>query len=165
MTELLQVTYHAQITERTGRAYGQRSADTTTTIDYHLQVKIVAQPLAHAIRRFGWRVYATNQAARELSLAQAVLAYRQQYLEERGFGRLKGRALMLALMYLTSDQRVVGLIRLLSLGLRGLTLVEFEVRRALQQAMNGWGCMPANPSGPRRAQRPIKSGTPSKGSR
>ena len=37
-------------------------------------------------------------------------------------------------MYLTSDQRVQGLIRLLSLGLRVLTLVEFEVRRSLQQA-------------------------------
>lgn len=134
MTELLQVTYHAQTTERTRRAYGQRPADTTTTTDYQLQVKVLAQPLAHAIRRLGWRVYATNQAARELPLAQAVLAYRQQYLEERGFGRLKGRALMLAPMYLTSDQRVVGLIRLLSLGLRVLTLVEFEVRRSLQQA-------------------------------
>jgi transposase len=37
-------------------------------------------------------------------------------------------------MYLSRDQRVVGLIRLLSLGLRVLTLVEFEVRRSLQQA-------------------------------
>ena len=134
VTELLQVTYHAQTTERTRRAYGQRPADTTTTTDYHLQVKVLAQPLAHAIRRLGWRVYATNQAARELSLSPAVLAYRQQYLEERGFGRLKGRALMLAPMYLSNDQRVVGLIRLLSLGLRVLTLVKFEVRRSLQQA-------------------------------
>jgi transposase len=134
VAELLQVTYHAQTTERAVRAYGDRPARTTTTTAYHLQVKVKPKPLAQAIRRLGWRVYATNQAASQLSLAQAVLAYRQQYLEEQGFGRLKGRALALTPMYLSRDQRVVGLIRLLSLGLRVLTLVEFEVRRGLQQA-------------------------------
>jgi len=83
-----------------------------------------------AIRRLGWRVYATNQA--DLSLTDVVLAYRQAYLIERGFGRLKGRALSLTPMYLTSTTRVKGLIRLLSIGLRVLTLVEFTVRQRLQ---------------------------------
>ena len=31
-------------------------------------------PLAHAVRRLGWRVYATNHAAEEVSLAQGVAA-------------------------------------------------------------------------------------------
>ena len=31
---------------------------------------------------FGWRVYATNQTAEELSVEQAVLAYREEYLIE-----------------------------------------------------------------------------------
>ena len=129
---LLHLSYHAHSTKRTVRAYGTRPARTTQTTDYQLQVKVRATPLAHAIRRLGWRVYATNHAERDLSLSQAVLAYRQQYLEERGFGRLKGRSLALSPMYLSTDQRVTGLIRLLSLGLRVLTLVEFEVRRSLQ---------------------------------
>jgi transposase len=133
---LLQIAYQAHSTKRTVRAYGTRPARTTETPDYQLQVKVRAKPLAQAIQRLGWRVYATNHAARELSLSQAVLAYRQQYLEERGFGRLKGRALALTPMYLSTDQRVTGLIRLLSLGLRVLTLVEFEVRRSLQAAQD-----------------------------
>ncbi|MEM3433947.1 MAG: hypothetical protein QXP27_07200, partial [Candidatus Methanomethyliaceae archaeon] len=45
--------------------------------------------------------------------------------------RLKGRTLSLTPMYLQRDERVKGLIRLLSLGLRVLTLLEFAVRRAL----------------------------------
>jgi transposase len=131
---LLQITYHAQHAQRAVRAYGSRPARLEQHTDYHLRVRLRARALAQAIRRLGWRVYATNQPARTLSLAQAVWAYRQQYLEERGFGRLKGRALALTPLYLADDQRLKGLIRLLSLGLRVLTLVEFVVRRALQQA-------------------------------
>jgi transposase len=131
---LLKLTYHAEHTQREVRAYGPRAAHTEESTDYQLRVQVRPAPLAHAIRRLGWRVYATNQPATTLTLPQAVLAYRQQYREERGFGRLKGRALALTPMYLAADQRVTGLIRLLSLGLRVLTLVEFEVRRSLQTA-------------------------------
>jgi len=136
LAELLHLTYQAHSTKHTVRAYGTRPARTTETRDHQLQVKVRAQPLAQAIRQLGWRLYATNHAARDFSLSQVVLAYRQQYLEERGFGRLKGRSLALAPMYLSTDQRVTGLIRLLSLGLRVLTLVEFEVRRSLQAAQD-----------------------------
>jgi transposase len=82
---------------------------------------------------FGWRVYATNQPQEQLSLEQAVLAYRNEYLVERSFGRLKGKPLSLTPMYLQDDQRATGLVRLLSLGLRLLTLLEFAVRRRLAQ--------------------------------
>lgn len=117
------------------RAYGAaRLARIEETADYFLQVSVNATTLDHAIRRLGWRVYATNHPKRKLTLAQAVDAYRGQYLEERGFGRLKGRALALTPLYLSNDQRLTGLIRLLSLGLRILTLVEFEVRRQLQDS-------------------------------
>jgi transposase len=131
---LLQITYPAQHAQRTVRAYARRPARVEQQTDYHLRVRVRATALAQAIRRLGWRVYATNQPARTLSLSEAVFAYRQQYLEERGFSRLKGRALALTPLYLADDQRLKGLIRLLSLGLRILTMVEFVVRRALPQA-------------------------------
>ena len=41
-------------------------------------------------RRLGWRAYATDHPQQALSLEQAVLAYREGYLVERGSGRLKG---------------------------------------------------------------------------
>ena len=46
-------------------------------------------------------------------------------------GRLKGHPLSLTPMYLEREDHVTGLIRLLSVGLRVLTLVEFVVRRRL----------------------------------
>jgi len=89
------------------------------------------EALESAVRRLGWRIYSTNQALEQLSLEQAVLAYRSEYLVERSFGRLKGRPLSLRPMYLQRDDHATGLIRLLSIALRVLTLLEFVVRRGL----------------------------------
>jgi transposase len=83
------------------------------------------------VRRLGWRLYSTNQPAQQLSLEHAVLAYRSEYLVERSLGRLKGRPLSLTPMYVQRDDHATGLIRLLSIALRVLTLVEFVVRRQL----------------------------------
>ncbi len=59
------------------------------------------------------------------------MAYREQYIAERGFGRIKGQPLSLTPMYLQREEHATGLIRLLSIGLRVLTLIEFVVRRNL----------------------------------
>lgn len=87
--------------------------------------------LAAAERRLGWRVYATNAPEESLSLAAAVGAYREQYHIEHAFGRLKGQPLSLQPMYLSRDDHATGLVRLLSLALRVLTLVEYQVRQRL----------------------------------
>ncbi len=89
--------------------------------------------LEAAVARLGWRVYATNAPAATLSATQAVLAYRQEYLIERGFGRLKGRPLSLAPLYLERDDHVTGLIRLLTIALRVLTTLDYAARARLDQ--------------------------------
>lgn len=82
----------------------------------------------------GWRIYATNAHKESLSISEALLASRDQYLAERCFGRLKGQALSLVPMYLQRYDHATGLIRLLTIGLRVLTLIEFVVRRNLSGA-------------------------------
>jgi transposase len=96
-----------------------------------VQIEPDEDALQKAAAWFGWHVYATNQPRAQLSLEQAVRAYRNEYLVEHGFGRLKGKPLSLTPMYLQDDRRATGLIRLLSLGLRVLTSLEFSVRRNL----------------------------------
>ena len=130
---LLKVAVIDQVQERPVRAYGKRPATVRREHLLSLQVQVDQPMVAEATRRFGWRVYATNQSAAALPLEKAVLAYRDEYLVERGFGRLKGRPLSLTPMYLQSDQRATGLIRLLSIGLRVLSLTEFQVRRRLAE--------------------------------
>jgi transposase len=131
---LLVVPYSERVHTRRLRPYGSRPA--TVQVERDLRVKaVVDRPaVATAIDRLGWRVYATNAPPEQLSLAQAVPAYRSQYLVESDIGRLKGHPLSLTPLYLQRDDHAIGLIRLLSVGLRVLTLLEFVVRQGLAAA-------------------------------
>jgi len=55
----------------------------------------------------------------KLSLDDAVIAYREEYIIERNFGRLKDKPLSLTPMYLQRDDHATGLVRLLTIGYRG----------------------------------------------
>jgi transposase len=137
VAEMLQVQVTEQLEQRHICAYRGRPARVqerrTITIGQHID----SVALEAAIARLGWRVYATNQGAEQLSLTQAVLAYREEYLIERELGRLKGHPLSLRPMYVERDDHATGLIRLLAIGLRVLTVLEFVVRRRLAQDSEG----------------------------
>lgn len=119
------------VTPRPVRAY--RGQPARVDYDRHATVEVCVDDatLEAAIRQLGWRVYGTNQPVEQLSLEQAVLAYRSEYQGEHSFGRLKGRPLSLTPMYVQRDDHATGLIRLLSIALRVLTLLEFVGRRQL----------------------------------
>ena len=112
------------------RAYKDRPACTLTTTTVSVTSQINSSTYEQTVQRFGWRVYACNDM--NLSVQKVVYAYRNEYLIERCFGRYKGKALGLHPLFLASDERVKGLIRLLSIGLRVLSLLEFSVRSALK---------------------------------
>ncbi len=57
--------------------------------------------------------------------------YHQQPILERGISRLKTRNLQIRPVYLRDEQRIAGLLWLLTLALRVLTLTEYRVRTAL----------------------------------
>ena len=80
----------------------------------------------------GWRAYATNAPKARLTLRGAVEKYAGQWQPERGFGRLKGGWLKVAPIFLRTDEHIRGLMFILSIVLRALTLIEFVVRRELQ---------------------------------
>jgi transposase len=130
---LLVVTVSEHLTEQPVRAYRDRPATLRTARQFTIRSEVEAEALARAIEQLGWRVYATNQAADGLSVPQAVEVYRDEYLVERNFGRLKGHPLSLSPMYIERDDHATGLVRLLSIALRILTLLEFVVRRQLAQ--------------------------------
>jgi len=123
------LTQHA--TPRPVRTYRGRPARSEEERHATVEVCVDEVALEVAVQRLGWRVYGTNQPVESLSLKQAVLAYRSEYLVERSLGRLKGRPLSLTPMYVQRDDHATGLIRLLSIALRVLTLLEFVGRRQL----------------------------------
>ena len=77
--------------------------------------------------------YITNATPEQLSLEEGVLTYRNEWVIERGFHRLKGTPLSLDPLFVKRDDQVAGLTNLLSLAVRVLTLIEFVVRRNLKQ--------------------------------
>jgi transposase len=131
--EFLAVTVNEETVCKQIRAYKGNPAREETSTIFHLQVARQEKSLAQAYRLMGWRVYATNAPEQRLSLTQAVDVYRDAYLHEHGYSRLKGTPLSLTPMYLQKDEQITGLIRLLSLALRLLTLLEFMVRKQLAQ--------------------------------
>jgi len=130
---LLQVEIQEHVQQRPIRAYRGRVAGVRRDCTFTLTCRREETAIARAMSKLGWRVYATNHQADHLTLEQAVEAYRDEYLVERNFARLKGRPLSLAPLYVQRDDHRVGLVRLLTLALRVLTLLEGVVRQRLTE--------------------------------
>ena len=128
---LLAVTWERQETQRRIRAYGGHPARTETYVRYQVAVTRNEEAINQAQRGLGWRLYASNAKVEKLSLSQAVLTYREQYIAERDFARLKGRYLGITPLYVQRDDHARGLIRLLTLALRVMVMMEFVARREL----------------------------------
>jgi transposase len=123
--------------QRPARRSGERPAPVRVEQVWQGTASVDEEAVGATVRQLGWRVYATNQSADQLSLEQAVLAYRSAYLIEHDVGRLKGRPLSLTPMYLERDDHATGLLRLLSIGLRVLTRLACVVRQRLVAAPTG----------------------------
>jgi len=136
---LLSCTYERQEKRRTkyvgrGRGGPDRPQQEIITVRYQMTALTRQEEAIAALRKtFGWRAYVTDAPTEQLSLEQAVLTYRDEWLIERGFHRLKGVPLSLSPLFVKRDDQVVGLTNLLSLAVRFLTLIEFVVRRKLKQ--------------------------------
>jgi transposase len=128
---LLSYSVQARLTTRQVRAYKGRPAREKTEVYFEIDVRRDEVLIRDKKREMGWQVYGTN--ALTLALAQVVWAYRGQYRIEDDWSRLKGRSLGLTPLYLQDEGRIQGLVYLLSLALRVLTLVEWAVRERLRQ--------------------------------
>lgn len=130
---LIQVHLEVTTRERAVRGYKAQPDRTETfyamSVSCHINVEAVEQ----AKELLGCRVFVTNAPVERMSLADAVLTYRDEYRIESNFARLKGQSLSISPMYLQREDHIKGLIRLLSIGLRVLTLLEFVVRKRLAE--------------------------------
>lgn len=135
---LLTVEYEREVERRTkyvgrGRGGAERQREVVERIRYHItSVTRKTQKIEAVKETLGWRAYVTDTSGEQLCLEDAVRLYRQECRIERIFHRLKNR-LNLVPMYVSEPDQVKGLNHLLTLGVRVLTLIEFVVRRSLEQ--------------------------------
>jgi transposase len=103
-------------------------------IELQFRLKFERQPdaIAQAEQFAGWRIYVTNVKLEQLSLSQAMAYYRDQWQLEHGFHRFKQGQLPALPIFLANEDRIIGLMFLLTIALRCFTLIEFQVRRSLQ---------------------------------
>jgi transposase len=136
---LLAYTFERQekcLTKYVGRGRGtpDRPKQEIITVRYQIIAVTRQEEAIDAHKKtLGWRAYVSNAPAEQLDLEQAVLTYRDKWLVEHGFHRLKGVPLSLNPLFVKNDDQVVGLTNLLSIAVRILTLIEFVVRRRLTQ--------------------------------
>jgi len=138
--------YQQEVTERQSRAYGGKPARTERKVRFQLTVTRNEQAIAEAEFRAGWRIYATNAPVGQLTLTQAVLAYRDQYIEENIFRRLQGKILSITPVYVQRDDHAKGLFHLLTLAARLLALGDYTAKQALaRENAELAGIYPGNP--------------------
>jgi transposase len=126
-----QIERHTQYVGR-GRGSDKRDQRVVEKVRYHItRIDRQAGPIATLKERFGWKAFVTNATPEQLSLADAVLCYRNEYRIERIFHRLKSRV-HIAPLFVKRDDQIEGLTYLLTLGVRVLTVMEFVLRRSLQ---------------------------------
>lgn len=128
---LLSVVVQTTRRERKLRRYRDRAEQVVVEQEHRAEVVRQEDAIAQAKSELGWQVYGVNDLG--LSLAAVVWGYRDQYQVEKGWSRLKGQPLSLTPMYLKDEGRMEGLVLLLSLALRVLTLLQGTVRRKLEQ--------------------------------
>ena len=152
--DYLEISYHERVEHRTqyvgrGRPGPKRTTQTLESHHWLLQTRRRRAALNQFNRLAGWRLYATNTSAVQLSLSAAVNCYRQEWQPEHGFHRLKGGLLAITPLFLKDDNRIRGLLLLLGIALRVLTLTEFVARRSL--ATNGESLQGLYTGNPKRA--------------
>jgi transposase len=136
---------------RTLQRYRERPERMVREHTHRVEVMRQQDVIELTLREMGWRMYATNHL--EMNLVAVVWGYRGQYRIEDDWSRLKGRPLSLTPMYVQEESRIHGLVLLLSLAIRQLTLLEWAVRKKLTESEESLrGVYPGQPG--RQADRP-----------
>lgn len=143
---LFHLSYTQEVTERQVRGYKGQPGRIERDVRFQLQVERNEKAIAWAMFKAGWRIYLSNAPQERLSLTEAVLAYRDQYIEENIFRRLKGKMLSITPLYVQRDDHAQGLFHLLSLAARLLALGDYTARQALAENKEELaGIYPGNP--------------------
>lgn len=117
-----------------GRGGKNRPAKTTKEVRYVITgVEVNKEAINKAFWYMGWRLYATNKNSGDFPIDDAIKLYRAAPRIERNFHLFKSAPVGIEPLYVKRDDQIKGLVRLLSLCVRLLTLIEIVARRNLER--------------------------------
>ncbi|MCC5632855.1 transposase [Nostoc sphaeroides CHAB 2801] len=100
---------------RRGRPSKNSPTEEVTSICLQLHIQQVETAIKEAETLAGWRLYVTNAPTTRLTLPQAVMYYRDEWLLERGFHRFKRGSLPALPIYFQNEDRITGLMFVLNI--------------------------------------------------
>jgi transposase len=137
VTGLLAVSWQRQVYQETnsigpGRGSAKRATRTAVQVRYQImEARRESAAIEARRQRLGWRIQVTNSPKKRLSLVASVLSYRSGGCLERDFHLLKDAPLGIRPLYVKSDAQIGGLVRLMTLALRMLSVVEMQGRHGV----------------------------------
>jgi transposase len=93
-----------------------------------IEVKRDEEKINKARQRLGWQVQVSNVPVEKLNLAECVEEYGHGCCLERDWNWLKNRPLGLGPLWVSKEEQIEGLVRLLMLALRLLSYIQLRVR-------------------------------------
>lgn len=134
---IIDVEFVENIIETPKRKYGDKPDRVERSVIIQVKPSVNIQALQNAQELLGWRVYVTNKPAQDLSIEDVVMTYRDQYIIEHQFHRLKGKALSLTPMFIQRDDRIDGLVKFLTIAMRPLIIIEKKIRDSIKKRGEG----------------------------
>ena len=134
---VIDVEYVENIIETPKRKYGGKPDRVERSVIIQVKPSVDIQALQNVQQLLGWRVYVTNKPVQDLSIEDVVMTYRDQYIIEHQFHRLKGKALSLAPIFIQRDDRIDGLVKFLTIAMRPLIIIEKKIRDSIKKRGEG----------------------------
>ena len=101
---------------------------------YELKVAEKGEEISEAQAIMGWRVYASNAPLEKMTTLEAIESYRKEYRIEAKFNELLNKITALMPIFLQKNERIRALVKVLLLGIKFTSLIQYQVRENLKKA-------------------------------
>lgn len=132
VVDLFDIQCSQTITTKEVQRHKNRAKETRESVTLHLTITRKEEQITKKRNRLGWLVYASNAPIEQIESSELVRCYRDEYRIEHLFDFMLNRDAGILPIYLQQEHRIKGLIRLLSVGMKFIMLLQYRVREALQ---------------------------------
>lgn len=133
VAECFEVKCNQSVESYVVKRYKNREAEERKKVTLSLELKRKEGEIELKRKQLGWQIYGTNAKEETIGTGDLVRSYRDEYRIEHLFDYMINRDVGLLPIFLQKEERVKGLIRLLSIAMRFSMLLQYDVRNELEK--------------------------------